>query len=47
MFDFYTGCFQAFNTLKEAVINALIMNNLYWTKPFEVVCDASDYASRR
>jgi hypothetical protein len=35
---------KAFNTLKEALISAPIIQPLDWKLPFEIMCDASDYA---
>lgn len=42
-FDLSSNCLQTFNMLKKARIKALIMTTPYWTKPFEVMCDTSDY----
>jgi hypothetical protein len=36
---------ESFNVLKNALINALIIQSLiYWNLLFEIICDASDYA---
>ncbi|KAI3510680.1 hypothetical protein L1887_17812 [Cichorium endivia] len=43
-FDMSSACIDAFNTLKEALISAPIIQPPDWTLPFELMCDASDYA---
>ena len=43
-FDFSKECEQAFETLKHALVNAPIMVAPDWDLPFELMCDASDYA---
>ncbi|KAK8670782.1 hypothetical protein V6N13_037399 [Hibiscus sabdariffa] len=43
-FDFNTTCLEAFNQLKEKLVFAPIVVPLDWTLPFELMCDASDYA---
>ncbi|KAK9057062.1 hypothetical protein SSX86_024429 [Deinandra increscens subsp. villosa] len=43
-FDFNDECLSAFNFLKEKLVNAPIMVAPDWTLPFELMCDASDYA---
>ncbi|KAL5554884.1 hypothetical protein UlMin_037120 [Ulmus minor] len=43
-FDFSNDCLQAFNLLKEKLISAPIICAPDWSLPFEVMCDASDYA---
>ena len=35
---------RAFHILKEALITAPLMQALDWELPFEVMCNASDYA---
>ncbi|WKA05269.1 hypothetical protein VitviT2T_023244 [Vitis vinifera] len=37
-------CFQAFNAIKEKLVSAPIMIVPDWNQPFEVMCDASDFA---
>nr|GEZ18915.1 reverse transcriptase domain-containing protein [Tanacetum cinerariifolium] len=37
-------CIQAFRTLKEKLTEALIFIAPNWDQPFELMCDASDYA---
>ena len=41
---FSKKCQQAFETLKHALVNAPIMVAPDWDLPFELMCDASDYA---
>lgn len=43
-FVFDEKCLEAFELLKNALITAPIMQPPYWRKPFEITCDASDYA---
>ncbi|GJU97928.1 putative nucleotidyltransferase, ribonuclease H [Tanacetum coccineum] len=43
-FKFSKECIQAFDTLKHELTQAPIMINLEWSLPFEIMCDASDYA---
>ena len=43
-FDFDESCLQEFNILKEKLIQAPIMAVLDWGFPFEIMCDASDFA---
>ncbi|XP_071702765.1 uncharacterized protein [Rutidosis leptorrhynchoides] len=43
-FDFNDECLQAFSILKNKLTNAPIMVSPDWSKPFELMCDASDYA---
>ncbi|KAI3472472.1 hypothetical protein Pfo_031258 [Paulownia fortunei] len=43
-FDFNVDCLQAFDHIKKALISAPIMVVPDWTQPFELMCDASDYA---
>ena len=41
---FYDDCLEAFETLKKALIYAPIVQPPDWNFPFEIMCDASDYA---
>ncbi|XP_076890925.1 uncharacterized protein LOC143542148 [Bidens hawaiensis] len=41
-FDFTNDCLQAFDVLKEKLVQALILQPPDWRKPFEIMCDASD-----
>ena len=41
---FNDGCLDAFYYLKKAVVSAPIIQPRDWTLPFEIMCDASDYA---
>nr|GEY75508.1 reverse transcriptase domain-containing protein [Tanacetum cinerariifolium] len=43
-FIFSNECIQAFRTLKGKLTEALILIALNWDQPFELMCDASDYA---
>ena len=43
-FVFEEKCLEAFKFLKQALISAPIMQPPDWTQPFEIMCDASDYA---
>nr|GFB62716.1 reverse transcriptase domain-containing protein [Tanacetum cinerariifolium] len=43
-FIFSNDCIQAFRTLKEKLTEALILIAPNWDQPFELMCDASDYA---
>ncbi|XP_076954212.1 putative mitochondrial protein AtMg00860 [Bidens hawaiensis] len=41
-FDFTNECLQAFDILKEKLVQSPILQPSDWTKPFEIMCDASD-----
>ncbi|KAI3714701.1 hypothetical protein L6452_21660 [Arctium lappa] len=43
-FDFNDECRNAFNTLKKALVTAPVVVAHEWDKPFEIMCDASDWA---
>jgi hypothetical protein len=43
-FDFDEKCLAAFRTLKSALVSAPIIQPSNWSQPFEIMCDASDYA---
>ncbi|CAN6695146.1 unnamed protein product [Malus baccata var. baccata] len=43
-FDFNEECEKAFNHLKEMLTSAPIIVPPDWSHPFELMCDASDYA---
>jgi hypothetical protein len=43
-FDFDEKCLAAFWTLKSALVSAPIIQPSDWSQPFEIMCDASDYA---
>ena len=43
-FEFDDACLIAFDLLKNALISAPIIQPLDWSLPFEIMCDASDYA---
>jgi hypothetical protein len=43
-FKFDDGCLKSFNILKKALISAPIIQPPEWYLPFEIMCDASDYA---
>jgi hypothetical protein len=42
-FDFDDACLKYFETLKNALISAPIIQPPDWSLPFEIMCDASDY----
>ena len=44
VFTFDEQCNQAFMTLKEKLISAPIVVTPDWASPFELMCDASDFA---
>jgi hypothetical protein len=43
-FVFYDDCKEAFEILKKALITAPIVQPPDWNLPFEIMCDASDFA---
>ncbi|GKD51486.1 reverse transcriptase domain-containing protein [Tanacetum coccineum] len=43
-FNFSEECILAFDTLKRELTQAPIMIKPDWSLPFEIMCDASDYA---
>jgi hypothetical protein len=43
-FDFDEKCLAAFRTLKSVLVSAPIIQPPDWNQPFEIMCDASDYA---
>jgi hypothetical protein len=43
-FEFDDGCLNAFQILKNALISTPIIQPPDWLLPFEIMCDASDYA---
>jgi hypothetical protein len=43
-FDFDEKCLAALWTLKSALVSAPIIQPPDWSQPFEIMCDASDYA---
>nr|GFA83084.1 retrovirus-related Pol polyprotein [Tanacetum cinerariifolium] len=43
-FIFLNNCIQAFRTLKEKLTEAPILIAPNWDQPFELMCDASDFA---
>ncbi|GJT57035.1 reverse transcriptase domain-containing protein [Tanacetum coccineum] len=44
LFFFYKECIEAFQTLKKKLTEAPILIAPDWDLPFELMCDASDYA---
>ena len=44
LFIFDEGCLQAWEEVKQKLISAPIISAPYWTRPFEVMCGASEYA---
>jgi len=45
-FNFNDDCLLAFYTIKKALVTAPIIQPPDWSLPFEMMCDASDYAVR-
>jgi hypothetical protein len=43
-FVFTKECLQSFHTLKKTLISAPVIQPPDWHLPFEIICDASDYA---
>ena len=43
-FVFSNECLAAFEKLKQALKTAPVIEPPYWNLPFELMCDASDYA---
>ena len=43
-FSFDDKCSSAWEKLKFELISAPIISPPYWSKPFEIMCDASDFA---
>ena len=43
-FHFSEDCALAFDKLKQMVCEALILQSPDWSREFEIMCDASDYA---
>jgi hypothetical protein len=43
-FNFDEKCLVAFQTLKSALVSVPIIQPPDWSEPFEIICDASDYA---
>jgi len=43
-FEFDDECLESFNILKKALTSAPIIQPRDWSLPFQIICDASDYA---
>nr|AAP53080.2 retrotransposon protein, putative, unclassified [Oryza sativa Japonica Group] len=43
-FEFDDACLKSFEILKKALVSAPIIQLPDWTLPFEIMCDASDFA---
>ena len=43
-FNFSNDCLQAFETMKKKLITTPIIASPNWSWPFEIICDASDFA---
>ena len=43
-FVFDESCFKAFQLIKENLVSAPIVIVPNWSEPFEIICDANDYA---
>ena len=46
VFSFDEAYIKGFNEIKKRLISTAIMSAPDWTLPFEIMCDASDYAIR-
>ena len=44
VFEFDDVCLNAFETLKRAFVSAPVLQPLNWEQPFEIMCDASNFA---
>jgi hypothetical protein len=44
LFEFDDACLKSFNILKKALISAPTIQPPDWSLPFEIMCEASDYA---
>jgi hypothetical protein len=44
LFIFTEDCLQSFHTLKKVLISTPVIQPPDWHLPFEIMCDASDYA---
>ena len=44
IFEFDDACFNVFETLKRALISAPVLQPPNWEQPFEIMCDASNFA---
>ena len=44
IFEFDEACLEAFDTLKKALISTPVLQPPNWEQPFEVMCDASNFA---
>ena len=45
-FKFYEDCHEAFNSLKEKLTCTPVIVSPNWNLPFELMCDASEFAVR-
>ena len=43
-FEFSEACKKAFDKLKELLTSTSVIQPPNWNVPFEIMCDASDYA---
>ena len=46
LFEFNNECLNAFHRLKGVLITTPVLQPPDWSLPFEIMCDASDYAVR-
>ena len=44
VFKFDNACLDAFKTLKRALVSAPVLQPPNWEQPFEIMCDASNFA---
>ena len=43
-FNFNDVCFKSWKKLKQDLVSMSIISALDWAQPFEIMCDASDFA---
>ena len=44
VFEFDDGCIDAFEALKKALVSSKVLQPPNWERPFEIMCDASNFA---
>ena len=43
-FNFDVECLNSFHILKKALVSTLVIQPPDWSLPFEIICEASDFA---